>query len=279
MPSQFDKEKTRKKIGLMLEKIKTEVDPHLLNEYRSLFKKEVSFFRRSWVAAYLLMLSEQGNVGRFDKNRPAGNFNRDSGGSSRSRSPEGRQSASSSGNSRPEYSRTEPRTDSSRTEVPRKPLPEEESRRLFISIGRNRRVFPREILGLITTKTAVSRDDIGAIRILDNYSFVQVRDSVADTIIEALNGKPFRGRTLSVNYARVRKDDSAENRNEDSFIADENGADSIRHSGESADRTWDDTAADTAEYEEAGDIIEDEAKNENIGSLDQKDDQPDEEGV
>jgi RNA recognition motif-containing protein len=45
---------------------------------------------------------------------------------------------------------------------------------------------------------------------LDNYSFIQVRTTVADTIIEALNGKSFRGRTLAVNYARNRKEDAPE---------------------------------------------------------------------
>jgi RNA recognition motif-containing protein len=80
-------------------------------------------------------------------------------------------------------------------------------------VGRSRRVFPREILGLINSKTAIPRDDIGSIRILDNYSFVQVRDTVAEKIIEALNGLNFRGRPLTVNYAKSRKDEenSADN--------------------------------------------------------------------
>jgi hypothetical protein len=198
MSLQLDKEKTRKKLSLMLEKIKTEADPQLLSEYRALFKKEVSFFRRSWTAAYLLMLLDQGQggAGRFNRNRDKERGGRDFG------------------------ERTSSDAGISGTEPPRRPLPEEESRRLFISIGRNRRVFPREILGLINAKTEISRDDIGAIRILDNYSFVQVRSSVADAIIEALNGKPFRGRLLTVNYARARKEDSNEDHNEDSLIAD-----------------------------------------------------------
>jgi hypothetical protein len=86
-------------------------------------------------------------------------------------------------------------------------LPEEESARLFINIGRNRRVFPREILGLIGAKTSVPREDIGTISILNNYSFIQVRSSAAPEILEALNGASFRGRTLTVNYARARKED------------------------------------------------------------------------
>jgi hypothetical protein len=87
-------------------------------------------------------------------------------------------------------------------------LPEEEAARLFVSIGRNRKVFPREIIGLLNAKAQVTRDDIGGIRILDNYSFVQVRNDVADTVIRALNGQNYRGKTLTVSYARPKKDDS-----------------------------------------------------------------------
>jgi RNA recognition motif-containing protein len=36
---------------------------------------------------------------------------------------------------------------------------------------------------------------------------VQVRDSVAEKIIEALNGMIFRGRPLTVNYAKSNKEE------------------------------------------------------------------------
>jgi hypothetical protein len=186
MSSDFDREKTRKKIGLVLESIKTKADPRLLAEYRRLFKQEVSFFHRSWAAAYLLMLYDQDERSR--RSAP----------SERRASPR-RKSAESSG-----------QTDEAKQARPVEPLPEEESRQLFINIGRSRRVFPREILGLIYSKASVSREDIGSIRILDNYSFLQVRDTVADTIIEALNGKTFRGRVLTVNYARSRREENGD---------------------------------------------------------------------
>jgi len=171
MPPRIDKEKTKETIALVLEKIRTDADPLLLDEYAGLFKKEVSLFHRSKVAAYLLMLCDQGKNLRFVR--------------------------------RSEFARKE-------EDTPRYPLAEEESKRLFFSVGRSRRVFPREILGLINAKTAIPREDIGAIRILDNYSFVQVRDTVAEKIIEALNGTIFRGRPLTVNYAKSRKENEDE---------------------------------------------------------------------
>jgi hypothetical protein len=170
-----NREKTKQTITVILDKIRTEVDPLLLEEYHLLFKKEVSLFHRSKVAAYLLMLCDQGKIPR-----PVS--------SSRDSNPR------KTGNDR-------------ENEVQRYPLAEEESMRLFFSVGRSRRVFPREILGLINTKTAIPREDIGSIRILDNYSFVQVRNTVAEKIIESLNGVSFRGRPLTVNYAKSRKDE------------------------------------------------------------------------
>ena len=83
----------------------------------------------------------------------------------------------------------------------------EETVRLFFSIGRNRRVFQKEILSLITGKASVSSEDIGAIRILDNYSFVQVRESQAQHIIDSLNGQKIRGRPLVVNFAKSKNSD------------------------------------------------------------------------
>jgi hypothetical protein len=173
MPLYVDKEKTKRTINLVLDKIRTEADPLLLDEYHRLFKKEVSLFHRSKVAAYLLMQNDQGK-----------NFRR-------------------AGNDR----HFTPENTPASKEPTRYPLSSEESKWLFFSAGRSRRVFPREILGLINTKTAIPREDIGAIRILDNYSFVQVRDTIAEKIIAALNGLVFRGRPLTVNYAKSRKNE------------------------------------------------------------------------
>jgi hypothetical protein len=191
MPSNIDKDKAKKTIALILDKIRTEADPWELGEYLSLFKKEVSVFNRSKAAAYLLMLCDQGKSLRFARTDNA-NFRK-------------------AGNKHSEEEDAHPMTD-------------EESKRLFFSVGRSRRVFPREILGLINTKTAIPREDIGAIRILDNYSFVQVRDTVAEKIIDALNGINFRGRTLTVNYAKSRKDEESNTAEDDSEYDDNSPA-------------------------------------------------------
>ena len=77
-----------------------------------------------------------------------------------------------------------------------------------MSIGRNRRVFPRDIIGLIMQNVEIDREHIGDIRVLDNYSFVQVITEDAERIIAALNEFEYRGRRLVVSYSRKKEDDA-----------------------------------------------------------------------
>jgi len=171
---QFDKEKARKNLATVLNRMHGDTDPALLGEYLKLYKKEISLFRRSWAAAWLFM-----------------NYDRQEGGKSQTR--EERMSA-------PNASAGDADNN----------LSEEASRRLFISVGKTRRLFPREIITLISSKTSATREDIGSVRILENYSFVQVRDTKADEIIQALHGLKFRGRRLTVDYAKPKSNGEAE---------------------------------------------------------------------
>jgi len=192
MNSRINMEKAQKTIAQVMEKIRAEVDPWLLDEYHILFKKEVSLFHRSRVAAYLLMLVEQGKGPRFPepKHRATGRNNPSRPERDGSRRMKGGHEGMGSG-----------------TDPQRYPLADKDSKWLFFSVGRSRRVSPREILSLLNTKTVIPKEDIGAIRIFDNYSFVQVRATSTETIIGALNGYVFRGRPLAINYAKSRKDE------------------------------------------------------------------------
>ena len=181
MPSNLDIEKAKRNIEVIREKMQSDTDILLLKEYHKLYRKKISFFRRSWAAAWLFMYYDQ------KENPPAGSF-------------ELRGKEKHSIDKKQQVK-----------EIPDVVLSEEESKKLFISIGKNRRLFPREVISLIMSKTTAAREDIGVIRILDNYSFVQVRDEKADEIIKALNGVKFRGRNLAVNYAKPKNDAAGDN--------------------------------------------------------------------
>jgi len=178
---QFNKEKAEKNLNEIIAKMQNNTDTTLLHEYYKLFKKEISFFKRSWAAAWLFMYYDGKEIPSA-KTSPAKNITQN------------KKNIKSS-------------SDSTEKTLP-PPMMEEESKRLFFSIGKNRRLFPREVINLIMSKTTAVREDIGLIRILDNYSFVQVRDNKADEIIKSLTGIKFRGRPLTVNYAKAKTDDS-----------------------------------------------------------------------
>ena len=178
----FDKEKAKRNLKEIKEKFNADTDISLLHEYYKLYKKEISFFKRSWAAAWLFMY--------YDKRE----------------TPSLRTDSPKAGSSRITESRQKPREKT--PDAVEINLPEEESKMLFISIGKNRRLFPREVITLIMTKTSAAREDIGVIRILDNYSFVQVRDTKADEIITSLTGHKFRGRTLTVNFAKPKNSEA-----------------------------------------------------------------------
>ena len=169
-----------------VEAVKTEEDPDVLNVYRKIFKKNVPFTLRSYIAAYLIKEFEGSS---FSRSKP---YNRRSNFRSFER-PRG-------------YF-------SDRPPVDRPMLDPSESVSIFMSIGRSRRVFPRDIITLLIQNADISRERIGDIRILENYSFVQVMTEDADNIIEKLNDFPYRGRNLSVSYSRKpeTEDEAVEN--------------------------------------------------------------------
>ncbi len=77
---------------------------------------------------------------------------------------------------------------------------------LFISIGKNRRVYPRDLVSLFMSNLKINRSDIGVIKIFDNYSFLDISLDHATDAISSLSGTNFRGRRITVNRARKRND-------------------------------------------------------------------------
>jgi len=206
----------------IVDKIRTEEDPLELNEYRRLFRKAVPFTLRSYFAAYLLKQQFAGKPssrsssrnersGRNNKkerteSRPLRQEEPKRGRGADPRRQEGRIAEGRSEGRSNESRSSEGRISESRVAEPRIVLADEVSTTLFISIGRNRRVYPRDLIGLIMQNVEIEREHIGEIRVLDNYSFVQVITEDAEKIIASLNEFEYRGRKLAVSYSRKRDD-------------------------------------------------------------------------
>jgi ATP-dependent RNA helicase DeaD len=77
---------------------------------------------------------------------------------------------------------------------------------LFVSIGRNRRVFSRDLIALFSEKLSLAPGDIGDVRVFEKYSFVDIAPARAGEAIEKLSGTQLKGRTIAVNYAKKKEE-------------------------------------------------------------------------
>ncbi|MBW3624327.1 MAG: DEAD/DEAH box helicase [Armatimonadetes bacterium] len=74
--------------------------------------------------------------------------------------------------------------------------------RLFLPLGRNAGIHPRDIVGAIANETDVPARSIGAIDIYATSTFVDVPEEHAGEILHALNRTTLKGRKVRVDIAR-----------------------------------------------------------------------------
>jgi len=89
----------------------------------------------------------------------------------------------------------------SRPERPRS-APSGGTTRLYVGVGRDAGIRPQDLVGAIAGETALSGRDVGAIEISARFSLVEVPDSAADEVIEALRGTKIRGQRATVRRER-----------------------------------------------------------------------------
>jgi hypothetical protein len=87
-----------------------------------------------------------------------------------------------------------------------------EYKTLFINAGKNKGFFIKDISNLITSSGYSDKTDIKHIKVLENYSFADVAAEKADKIILNLNNTVFKGKKLSISFARSTRNSKSENR-------------------------------------------------------------------
>jgi ATP-dependent RNA helicase DeaD len=76
--------------------------------------------------------------------------------------------------------------------------------RLFLGAGRKAGIRPGDLVGAITGEAGVTSRSVGAIEVADNFSLVEVPESLADGIIAALRATMIRGKKVNVRRERER---------------------------------------------------------------------------
>jgi ATP-dependent RNA helicase DeaD len=115
------------------------------------------------------------------------------------------------GRSAPDSARTPRRPEAPRqADLPRTARPDPgaggDFAQLFVSVGRNRRVFARDLTDLFTEKLQLAAGDIAGVRVFDKYSFVDISRARAEEAISTLSGIEVKGRPITVNYAKKKEE-------------------------------------------------------------------------
>ena len=224
-------EQVAKYLSSTVNRVKNEEDVDVLASLTKLIKKNVPLSLRKYVAAYLLkeVLQHSHSYGR------ALRYNN---------------SKKSKPKAKHEYKSVE-KTETSAADVhvhhERVQIPAEEAVSIFVSIGKNRRVFPRDLVGLLIAVGGLERDRIGDIKVLANYSFVQLYANDAQTAIDKLNGYDYRGRKLAVSFSRQREE------GESADVEDLNESAEDQYMEEDAEMAAEDAAAYAAAEKAASD--------------------------
>lgn len=200
---EVNEEKTADFLENAVSKITTEEDIDTLTQLIKLFKKNVPLSRRKYVTAYMLKETLK-HYHSFSKNNNRNG--RNSGHNHEDRNYKNDYKAQNrnekSFGENEEISETE-----ERARTPRVQIDPDKATSIFIGIGKNRRVYPRDLVGLLIAVAGIERDRIGDIKVLANYSFVQLYTEDAQTAIDKLNEYSYRGRKLAVSYSRQKSDE------------------------------------------------------------------------
>lgn len=181
------------------DKVRTVENVDILTDLNKLFKKNVPLTVRKYVIAYMLKESLKhyhsfGNNRRDRNDRNDRNHGRNEYKNNRVEKTAETIAAASE------------QSEEERPRHPRVEIPEDQATSIFISIGKNRRVYPRDLVGILIAVGGIDRERIGDIKVLANYSFVQLYTEDAQTAIDKLNGYDYRGRKLAVSYSRQKSD-------------------------------------------------------------------------
>jgi ATP-dependent RNA helicase DeaD len=204
-------------IGEILRRIRADEDPAELARFRRLLRRHAPLGRRTEVAAYLLKQvygplaaggrgappAAPGRPGAPGR-QPARGAAPAAKGAPPAQAPAGGRAARAGRDDR--RRRGGGRTRETPPVKERAPA-EAGFTRLFISVGKSRGVYAKDLAVLFGDTLGVDRDRIGDIRVLDNYSFLEIDSTLAEKAIASISGTELKGKQISVNYARKKEDE------------------------------------------------------------------------
>ncbi len=114
--------------------------------------------------------------------------------------------------------------------------------RLVLNVGRNQGVRPQDVVGAIANEARIPGRSIGAIDILDTYTFVDIPQELVDCVLQALQTATMKGRPVHAEIATAQPGPGRPERGGGGFARDRFDANRGRdggRDGRGSDRRWD----------------------------------------
>lgn len=74
---------------------------------------------------------------------------------------------------------------------------------LFLSVGKKDKIMAKDIIGSLSANTAINKQEIGKINILENYSFIEIPSKYLDEIFSRMNGNTIKGKRVNIEIAKA----------------------------------------------------------------------------
>jgi ATP-dependent RNA helicase DeaD len=173
----------------LLSELEQPSDTATLVQVRAIFRKRIPFRLRSYAAA--LMILRAAGISRTILSK------------SEAKAPKGikpvKPAASSNDSQSPDVRKDSAARIDQGASIP-----------LFVSMGKRQRLRPHELRLMISEKTGISVDSLGRVHLFDNYSFIDVPESEAARICEAMVGSSVHGRPVEIKPAKKRNETAEE---------------------------------------------------------------------
>lgn len=75
-------------------------------------------------------------------------------------------------------------------------------KRLFVTVGSKDGIEPKDIFRTLVDKANIKGEDVGKIRIHDKFTFVEVKEEVAETVLSALDHMVVKGKHAKIMHAK-----------------------------------------------------------------------------
>ncbi|MCT4564656.1 MAG: DEAD/DEAH box helicase [Maledivibacter sp.] len=77
--------------------------------------------------------------------------------------------------------------------------------RMFINIGKDKKIRPQDVVGAIAGETSISGKNIGGIDIFENYTFVEIPEEYADEVLSIMSKNTIKGNQINIEPAKGTK--------------------------------------------------------------------------